>query len=122
MCLDGCSERRVSIMDRGFEGDAAFFDIVAEQATDAADRKELHRVADTYRSFSASFEMPPKFNRTRADGWRFRAEECRTLAEQFVNETCRQQLERLAAAYDKMAASYDTTDFLNALGDPPPRG
>jgi hypothetical protein len=104
-------------MDVGFEGDAAFFDIVAEHAIDANDKKELHRVADTYRGLSVSFETPPQFHRTRADGWRFRAEECRTLADQFVNETCRQQLERLATAYDKMAASYDTTDFLNSLCD-----
>src|SRR5262245_6955823 len=102
-------------MDTTFEGDAAFFDLVAEQATKPDDRKELRRVADRYRTLSSCVELLPKFGQTSAQAWRFRAEECRTMADQFSNDQCRKTLERLAAAYDHLADSSDTTAFLNLM-------
>src|SRR5262245_11397135 len=90
----------------GFEGDAAFFDIMSKSATDKTDRIELTKVVNTYRKLAKNSPFPTK-ERTRADGWRMRAEECRTLAEQFKNPQCQAQLQRLAAAYEKMASEYD---------------
>jgi hypothetical protein len=40
---------------------------------------------------------------TRAERWKARAEECRTLADCFTDPTCRGQLRRLAQSYDRMA-------------------
>lgn len=85
----------------GFESDAAFFDVVAAQARDAVDREELRQVASTYRSLAQLNRSPAA--QSRRDHWRKRAEECRTLAEQFRNRTCRAQLTRLADTYELMA-------------------
>jgi hypothetical protein len=40
---------------------------------------------------------------TRAERWKARAEECRTLADCFTDPTCRRQLMELAQDYDRMA-------------------
>src|SRR5215831_11720993 len=40
---------------------------------------------------------------TRAERWKARAEECRTLADCFTDPICRGQLTRLAQDYDQMA-------------------
>ncbi len=42
---------------------------------------------------------------TRAPRWRARAEECRTLADCFTDQTCRGQLRGLAQEYDRMAVA-----------------
>jgi hypothetical protein len=42
---------------------------------------------------------------TRAQRWRARAEECRTLADYFTNPTCREQLTRLAESHERMAVA-----------------
>src|SRR5262245_13760118 len=89
---------------RGFESDAAYFEIVAHQSSNAADRKELRKVASTYRSL-ANRRVRPSWQ-SRQDHWRKRAEECRTLSEQFKNEACRAQLVRLAETYELMAGTY----------------
>ena len=94
--------------DIGFRGDAAFFDIMANQAIAETDRLELRKVADTYRQLARLNSVVPC--RTRAEGWRFRAEECRTLAEQFTNAQCQAQLQRLATTYEKIADSHDAAD------------
>jgi hypothetical protein len=91
--------------DRGFESDAAYFDIVARDARDPADRRYLREVAKKYRSLSKNGGA--SVTRSRREHWRHRAEECRTLAEQFTNATCRTQLQRLADTYDMMVANSD---------------
>jgi hypothetical protein len=92
--------------DYGFQSDAAYFDLVARQSKDPADQDQLRRVADIYREMAKN-GVPgrsPLFAKSRAELWRDRAEECRTLSDQFKNEACRIQLNRLAEAYEKMAA------------------
>jgi hypothetical protein len=42
---------------------------------------------------------------TRAERWKARAEECRTLADCFTDPICRGQLTRLAQGYDQMAVA-----------------
>src|SRR5262249_56735577 len=42
---------------------------------------------------------------TRAERWRARAEECRTLADCFTDPNCREQLRQLAQSYDCMAVA-----------------
>jgi len=75
----------------------------------------LHRVADQYRTLGTRSHLLPAFKLSRSDALRFRAEECRTLAEQFSNPECRKHLEGLAKTYDHLAESSETTDFLHSL-------
>ena len=91
--------------DRGFESDAAYFDIVASQAKDADERRHLREVAKKYRSLSKNGSA--SLIRSRREHWQHRAEECRTLADQFSNAICRTQLQRLADTYDMMVANSD---------------
>ena len=42
---------------------------------------------------------------TRAERWKARAEECRTLADSSSDPICRAQLTRLAQTYDQMAVA-----------------
>lgn len=83
----------------GFECDAAYFDLIAANTADKQDRKNFRRVAATYRALAKETTTLG----TRRDHWAKRAEECRTLADQFQNETCRAQLYRLADTYDILA-------------------
>src|SRR5262245_13828009 len=92
--------------DYGFGSDAAYFDLVARQSKDPADQDQLRKVADIYRGLARN-GVPgrsPPFTKSRADLWRDRAEECRALSDQFKNQACREQLKRLAEAYERMAA------------------
>ena len=98
------------MLDRGFESDAAYFDIVARQAADPADRRHLREVAKTYRSLSRNGD-PQHVARSRKEHWQKRAEECRTLADRFNNPTCCAQLRRLADTYDLMVAHCDVDDW-----------
>jgi len=91
--------------DRGFESDAAYFEIVASQSKDPSDRRNLREVAKKYRSLSRNAKMPLLVSRRQH--WQHRAEECRTLADQFTNAACRAQLQRLADTYDMMVANSD---------------
>jgi hypothetical protein len=83
----------------GFDCDAAYFDLAAANAKDKQDRKDLRKVAVTYRTLAKNHTT---FG-TRREHWIKRAEECRTLADQFQNEACRIQLIRLADTYDLLA-------------------
>ena len=83
----------------GFQCDAAYFDVVAQQATDQQDRRDLKMVADTYRALSKGAVIYGH----RHDRWSTRASKCRTLAGQFNSEVCRTHLLRLAEAYDLLA-------------------
>jgi len=91
--------------DRGFRSDAAYFDLVAAEARDPSDRRELRKVANTYRTLAEQWGPRQRLvlHRTRRELWLDRAEECRTLSDQFKNESCRRQLQRLAEAYEMMA-------------------
>jgi len=92
--------------DRAFESDAAYFDLVARLSKDPTDQIELRKVAEVYRSL-AKHGLPgrsPLYMKSRADLWRDRAEECRTLSDQFTNWSCREQLNRLAETYERMAS------------------
>lgn len=82
-----------------FESDALYFEILAREQTDAAARNELGNVAFAYRAFAKTHGG--WFSGRREEHWRKRAEECRTLADQFRSETCRDRLLRLAETYDK---------------------
>jgi len=102
-------------MSIDFEGEAAFFDYVADKASNPADQAELHRLADEYRILDRRADLLPAHKLSRTDAMRSRAEECRTLAEQFRNLECRKYLEGLASTYDHLAESNATTDFLHSL-------
>jgi hypothetical protein len=97
------------MVDRGFDSDAAFFDIVANQSKNPIDRRALKEVAKTYRSLSESVSPGPILSRQAH--WAHRAEECRTLADQFRNPACRAQLRRLAETYDTMVAHCDPVEL-----------
>jgi hypothetical protein len=97
------------MVDRGFDSDAAFFDIVAGQSANPTDRSALKEVAKTYRSLSKN--VSPKPLLSRREHWAQRAEECRTLADQFCNPACRAQLRRLAETYDMMVAHCDPVEL-----------
>lgn len=91
--------------DRGFESDAAYFDIVARESKNPSDRRHLREVARKYRSLSKNGKAPLVLSRR--EHWQHRAEECRTLADHFTNAACRAQLQRLADTYDMMVANSD---------------
>jgi hypothetical protein len=88
-----------------FESDANYFDLIAERAEQPADRKELLKVADTYRGLAKTEQELP-LGSSRADNWKRRAEKCRTLASTFSSDVCRNQLNRLADAYEKIATAH----------------
>ena len=104
-------------MSIAFQGEVAFFDHIADRAPNPADQVELHHVADEYRTLETRTYLLPAYKLSRADALRFRAEECRTLSEQFKNPECRKYLEGLARTYDHLAESRETTDFLHSLDD-----
>ena len=92
------------MVDRGYKSDADYFDLVAKQAKKDEDRTQLVKLADAYRALART-EIPLPFGSTRAEFWRKRGEECRTLAETFQHPACREQLGRLAETYDFMAVA-----------------
>lgn len=85
---------------------------MATKATDPGDQDELHRLADTYRKLA---QDQPIVERSKALECRLRAEECRTLSEQFHNDHCKGQLGRLAVTYDALADQPEATEFLQSL-------
>jgi hypothetical protein len=87
--------------DNAFASDAAYFDIVAEQAANPDDRRQLHKVADEYRRLAKKYVPVP--GQTRVEFWSYRAERCRSLSDKFPSKICCTQLLRLASAYDLMA-------------------
>ena len=102
-------------MSIAFEGEASFFDHLADGARNPMDQVELHRLAQKYRSLESTARRLPAKKLSRTDALRFRAEECRTLAEQFRNEECRKYLKGLARTYDHLAESSETTDYLHSF-------
>jgi hypothetical protein len=104
-------------MSIAFEGEAEFFDHIAERAGNPADGAALHGVADEYRALDRLTPLLPPENLSRSAAFRFRAEECRTLADQFSNPECRKYLMGLAKTYDHLAESSETTEYLHSFGD-----
>jgi len=88
--------------DRGFESDAAFFEIAAQHCASASDQSDLRNVAQAYRALSIVARAGD--GKSRRELWQDRAEACRALSEQFTSAICRQQLQRLAQAYELMAS------------------
>jgi hypothetical protein len=97
-------------MQCGFENDAAYFEIIAQQQLDSAVRKELLEVAAAYHRLAST--KGGSLVGTREERWRKRAEECRTLAEQFQNEKCRAHLLRLATSYDLLAGDVQVDSII----------
>jgi hypothetical protein len=96
----------------GFASTAVYFERLAQKETRDDDRRErLLQVADFYHSLAGIIPGIPHgymindvgLPVTRAERWKARAEECRTLADCFTDPTCRGQLRRLAQSYDRMA-------------------
>jgi hypothetical protein len=96
----------------GFKSTAVYFESLAQKETRDYDRRQrLLEVAGFYRSLAGIIPAMPtrcKINNvalpvTRAERWKGRAEECRTLADCFTDPICRGQLTRLAQSYDQMA-------------------
>lgn len=104
-------------MSIAFEGEADFFDHMADRSLNSADQAELHRVADQYRRLDALSHELPAQRLSRSEALRFRAEECRTLAWHFNNAECRKYLEGLARTYDHLAESSETTDYLVSFNE-----
>src|SRR5215831_20461628 len=112
------SARERSLADRpsrpGFATTAAYFESLARKENrDQERRQRLMEWAGFYRSLARIIPGLPtgyESNRatlpiTRAERWKARAEECRTLADCFTDPICRGQLTRLAQDYDRMAAA-----------------
>jgi len=99
----------------GFASTALYFERLARKEVRDGDRRQrLLEVARFYRSLAGIIPNMPsgyKHNNgvgppvTRAERWRVRAEECRTLADCFTDQTCRGQLRGLAQEYDRMAVA-----------------
>jgi hypothetical protein len=98
----------------GFASTAAYFESMArKERRDEERRKRLMETAGFYRHLAGIIPaMPTGYagNRTtlpltRAERWKARAEECRTLADCFTDPTCRGQLARLAQSYEEMAVA-----------------
>jgi len=98
----------------GFKRTAVYFEWLAQKETRDPDRRQrLLEVAGFYRSLAGIIPAMPtrcKINGaalpvTRAERWKARAEECRTLADCFTDPICRGQLTRLAQGYDQMAVA-----------------
>jgi len=98
----------------GFKSTALYFEWLAQKENRDYDRRQrLLEVARFYRSLAGIIPAMPtgcKINNvglslTRAERWRARAEECRTLADCFTDPICRGQLTRLAQSYDQMAVA-----------------
>jgi hypothetical protein len=94
----------------GFESDAAYFDLVAQQAN-SADRKHLRQVAAAYRALAKTGN---RVAGSRQEHWSERATQCRMLLAQFEHPECRTQLLRLAETYDLLAQTC-TDGPLNAI-------
>jgi len=95
--------------ERGFASTAAHFEALARKARDQDQQQRLLQVAGFYRSLAQIVPaLPAGFQwaaggLSRAERWKARAEECRTLADYYTDPTCRAQLTRLADGYDRMA-------------------
>ena len=98
----------------GFKSTALYFERLAQkEARDPDRRQRLLEVAGFYRSLAGIIPaMPTRYKGngvgpplTRAERWKARAEECRTLADCFTDQTCRGQLTRFARDYDRMAVA-----------------
>jgi len=98
----------------GFKSTAVYFEWLAQKETRDDDRRQrLLEVARFYRSLAGIIPAMPtrcKINGvalpvTRAERWKARAEECRTLADCFSDPICRGQLTALAQGYDQMAVA-----------------
>ena len=95
------------------EAETAFEWLAQKEARDPDRRQRLLEVAGFYRSLAGIIPAMPtrcKINNvalpvTRAERWKARAEECRTLADCFTDSFCRGQLTRLAQSYDQMAVA-----------------
>jgi len=110
----GADFKRTSPPERpGFASTAAYFKSLADRARHDDQRQRLLEVAGFYRSLAGFIPaMPSNYKHngrvppiTRAERWRARAEECRSLADCFTDQTCRRQLTELAEGYDRMAAA-----------------
>src|SRR4051812_30911332 len=91
-----------------FEGDAAFFDVVAQSTDNREHARQLRQVAEKYRTLARNGHS---LRRSRREYWLDRAEECRTLSDQFQSPVCREQLARLAESYEIMASTYVEDSF-----------
>jgi hypothetical protein len=98
----------------GFKSTAVYFERLAQkEARDDDRRQRLLEVAGFYCSLAQIIPGIPtgyKGNSTalrvtRAERWKARAEECRTLADCFTDPICRGQLTPLAQSYDQMAVA-----------------
>src|SRR5262245_40245229 len=98
----------------GFKSTAVYFEWLAQRETRDDDRRQrLSEVARFYRSLAGIIPAMPTrckingaaFPVTRAERWRARAEECRTLADCLADPICREQLTQLARDYDQMAVA-----------------
>jgi len=96
----------------GFASTALYFESLArKEVRDQERQQRLMEVAGFYRALARIIPAIPngyKFKDgvvpvTRAERWRARAEECRTLADCFTDPICRGQLTRLAQSYEQMA-------------------
>jgi hypothetical protein len=113
----GCARARVSDEQArpGFASTALYFERLAQKERRDVDRQRwLSELAGFYRSLAKIIPgMPSRYKHnngvgppvTRAERWHARAEECRTLADCFTDQTCRGQLRGLAQEYDRMAVA-----------------
>ena len=90
----------------GFAAKAQYFDQCAKKAREEDARQRFEEVAGFYRKLAAiAADFPPKFpggKIWRGTRWEKRAEECRTMADYFVDPTTKAMMIRLADTYDQM--------------------
>jgi len=99
----------------GFASTALYFERLARKEVRDGDRRQrLLEAADFYRALAGIIPAMPEERKsngvrlpplTRAERWHARAEECRTLADCFTDQTCRGQLRGLAQEYDRRAVA-----------------
>ena len=99
----------------GFKETARYFENRARRARNEADQEHHLNAARFYRDLASITPalppgyVPPKVV-NRADRYRNRAEECRTIAAALIDAHCKRQLADLAVTYDKLAASCEWRD------------
>jgi hypothetical protein len=100
----GADPQRAPQLRPSFATAAAYFEALAEKTRNDDDRRHrLLEVAAFYRSLARIIPEGAVAPFGRAERWKARAEECRTLADSFTDPTCRRQLTELAQDYEHMA-------------------
>jgi hypothetical protein len=93
----------------GFASTASYFESRANSERDPDRQRLFEEIAGFYRKLAGiAPDFPQGYrpnakDRSRANRWQERAEECRAMADRYGDPKCREQMEQLAKDYAQMA-------------------